>query len=382
VRILQISHAFPPTFGGVESHVHDLARGLAARGHEVTCLVGGDGEQDAGQGADPIRVVRHPAIRVQDLLAVERQGPEAVSRARGQVARVLRGIFDAHKPDVVHVHNAHHFSGLLAEAVLGEASATPVVDTVHDRVGEYLRPEVLNLPWAHVLYASHYLLEALPTRCHHSVLWLGIDLTRFTPEGPSDPRLATLPKPVLFHPARLLRWKGIHVSIAALALLRQAGVPASLVLCGSSEIVDDQDELRAYRQELGQLADRLSVSDQVHFEIFERDRMHEAYRASDLVWYPTVDPEPFGLVPLEAMATGSVIVASDSGGIRETVDDGRTGFRVPAGDASALAAASLLVLRDPELRDIIIREAVRHSEQFGLDCYLDALEHLYESLVA
>lgn len=373
MRILQISHAFPPTFGGVESHVHDLARGLTARGHDVTCLVGGAA---ADECLDGMRVVRRPELTVERLLAAERQGPRAVAAAREVMTLLLREISATCGADVVHVHNAHHFSALLAEALLAEARA-PVVNTVHDRVGEHLRPEVLDLTWSHVLYASHYLHRTLPTTRPHSVVWLGIDLTRLSPDGPVDPRLTRLPRPVIFHPARLLRWKGVHVSVAALAHLRNRGIEATLVLCGSTDIVDDQRELRAYREELVALAARLGVIDRVHFEVFERTRMAEAYRASDLVWYPTIEPEPFGLVPLEAMATGVPIVVSDGGGMRETVLDGRTGLRVPPGDATALADASLRLLEDDVLRAGITRAARRHSAAFGLEGYVDTVEKLY-----
>lgn len=263
--------------------------------------------------------------------------------------------------------------------MLAEAGG-PVVNTVHDRVGEYLHPQVLDMAWAHVLYASHYLCQALPTSRTHSVAWLGIDLQHFRPDGPRGPRLVSHARPVLCHPARLLRWKGIHVSVAALAVLSQAGVTATLVLCGSEDIVDDQHELRAYRAELVEMAARLGVAEQVHFERFERERMGEAYRAVDLVWYPTIEPEPFGLVPLEAMATGAALVASDGGGMRETVDHGRTGLRVPPGDAVALAAASPALLEDDLARSRMTRAALERSKDFGLDEYVDKIETLYKEV--
>lgn len=377
MRILQISHAFPPTYGGVESHVQDLARRLSARGHDVMCLVGGEPhESPAGEWP---HVVRRPELTVQNLLDAERQGPAAVRVAREGVARLAREIRQTYRPSIVHVHNGHHFSPLLAEAVLAEAGV-PVVNTVHDRVGEYLHPHVLDMAWAHVLYASHYLCQELPTSRTHSVAWLGIDLQHFRPDGPRDPRFARHARPVLFHPARLLRWKGIHVSVAALAVLSQAGVTATLVLCGSEDIVDDQQELRAYRAELVEMAARLGVAEQVHFERFERERMGEAYRAVDLVWYPTIEPEPFGLVPLEAMATGAALVTSDCGGMRETVDHGRTGLRVPPGDAVALAAASRELLEDDRARSRMTRAALERSKDFGLDDYVDKIEDIYKEV--
>jgi glycosyltransferase involved in cell wall biosynthesis len=376
MRILQVSHAFPPTFGGVESHVHDLAGRLVASGHEVTCLVGGQPRE--GDAAGSPRVLRAPCLTVSRLLSAQHRGGEALEGLRVEIATVLHDLLRTEDYDVVHVHNAHHFSPVLARAVLG--TGVPAMNTVHDRVGEHLHPDVLDLPWAHVTYVSHYLEEALPSRRDSSVYWLGIDLDRFAPNGPMDPRLAALPGSRILHPARLLRWKGLHVSIAALAMLVERGVDASLILCGSTEIVDDKSELARYRMELEQLADDLVVRSRVHFEVFDRGRIDEAYRSADLVWYPTVEPEPLGLVPLEAMATGTPVVCSDTGGMRETVIHGATGLRVPPGDPEALAVASQRVLQDGELRERLVAGGVRRARVFDLHSYVARVEELYEQV--
>ncbi len=378
MRILQVSHAFPPTFGGVESHVHDLVSRLVARGHEVTCLVGsGRGE---GDSEDPCPVARTPCLTVARLLSAQRRGGDALDGLRVEIEAALDGLLRRHEYDVVHVHNAHHFSPVLAHAVL--AAGLPSVNTVHDRVGEHLCPDVLDLPWSHVTYVSHYLETALPSGRPHSVSWLGIDLARFSQRGLGDGRLTALPSPRVLHPARLLRWKGVHVSVAGLAALAARGVDATLILCGSTDIVDDQSELAAYRVELEQLADSLGVRANIHFVVFGRDRIDRAYRSADLVWYPTVEPEPLGLVPLEAMATGTPVISSDTGGMRETVIHGSTGLRVPPGDAGALADASNRLLHDEHLKARLIAGGLDRAHLFDLDRYVDGIEDLYASVSA
>src|SRR6185437_3621574 len=93
----------------------------------------------------------------------------------------------------------------------------PIVTSVHDRVGEHLFPEVLTFPWAHTLFASHFLRSNLPPCTPSSVLWLGIERPRFTPQGDRDARFLPMERPVIFHPARLLRWKGVEVGLEAFA---------------------------------------------------------------------------------------------------------------------------------------------------------------------
>lgn len=389
MRILQISHAFPPTFGGVESHVWDISHGLAARGHELLVLTGGRAEP--GDGTGPVRVVREPAIGVQALLAARgglpptQLRPELLDRLGGIVA----GVAGDFRPDVVHLHNGHHFGPELARACLDTASVpwssrgsastggATMVNGVHDRVGERLCPEVLDWPWDLIVYASDYLRAALPSPRPAAVRWLGIDTTSFSPTGPVDERLAALPGPVVFHPARLLRWKGVECGLRAFARMRPVLGGGTLVLCASEDIADDPADVAAFRIELTALARRLGVADAVRFLSFDRQRIADAYRAADLIWYPTIDEEPLGLVPPEAMATGVPVIVSRSGGMVETVLDGVTGLVVEKDDPAALAAAAVRVLTDPALRAVLVAGGRERSVRFDNEVYVDWLADAY-----
>jgi glycosyltransferase involved in cell wall biosynthesis len=76
--------------------------------------------------------------------------------------------------------------------------------------------------------------------------------------------------------------------------------------------------------------------------------MAALYDEADLVVYPTIGEEPYGLVPLEAMSCGRPVVAARSGGIAETVVDGETGYVVARGDVDALSERTSLLLENPE----------------------------------
>jgi D-inositol-3-phosphate glycosyltransferase len=115
---------------------------------------------------------------------------------------------------------------------------------------------------------------------------------------------------------------------------------------------------------------------------FDRQRIPDAYRAADLIWYPTIDDEPLGLVPLEAMACGVPLVVSRSGGMRETVDDGETGLVVPRDDADALAAAAVKVLSDRTLRSSLVHNGLARAAHFGNAAYVDWLEDRYRAITA
>jgi len=125
------------------------------------------------------------------------------------------------------------------------------------------------------------------------------------------------------------------VLIEALARLRSNDVCA--VLVGS-----DQGR-RRYIHELARLADRLRVAERVRI-VGHCDDMPAALRLSDVVVNASTEPEAFGRVVIEAQAMARPVIATDHGGAVETVEHGVTGWRVPPGDADALAAALDAVL--------------------------------------
>jgi glycosyltransferase involved in cell wall biosynthesis len=378
MRVMMIAHAFPPTVGGVETHLWDVTRLLSRRGHHVMCLVGGDEDPERTDSVRNVQVVRRHALRVSDLLRARtgfyREDRSIdLLRSLGQIVHEQIGEFE---PDVVHLHNGHHFAPELAEAVL-EAAEVPVLNSVHDRVGEHMFDDTMLLGWAYTLFASQYLRGALPAAEPASVLPLGIDLRLFEPNGPSHPAFAGFERPVVFHPARLLLWKGVETSVDAFVQLRRQRGAGTLVLCSSENIVDDPGEVAALRTTLVTRAAAAGAAEHVRFLEFDRREMPAALRSCDIVWYPTLDEEPLGLVPLEAMACGVPIVVTASGGMRETVVDRVTGRVVPRGDAVALADATVALLDDPRAASSLVAAATRAVTRYGLDEYVDRLEAVY-----
>jgi glycosyltransferase involved in cell wall biosynthesis len=141
---------------------------------------------------------------------------------------------------------------------------------------------------------------------------------------------------------RLNGWKGQPVLVRALAELRRRGRDARVSLVG--DVFSGEDR---YRQHLESLAAELGVADAVTFTGF-RDDAEELLAAADVAVVPSLKPEPFGLVVVEAMAHGRPTIATDAGGPAEIVTDWVDGVLVPPGDAPALAAAVCRLADDPE----------------------------------
>lgn len=146
--------------------------------------------------------------------------------------------------------------------------------------------------------------------------------------------------PMLIIVCRLIQDKGVDIMIRVVAALA-AGHPAvRLVVVG-------QEQFAGYRRELEELAASLGVGDRVLFT-GRREDVPRLMAAADLFTMPSVR-EPFGLVFLEAMASGLPVVAARSGGVPEFVDE-RTGVLAPPDDVPAIAEAVAALLDDPERR--------------------------------
>jgi glycosyltransferase involved in cell wall biosynthesis len=183
---------------------------------------------------------------------------------------------------------------------------------------------------------------------------------------------------VLLHPARLLPWKGVHHTIELLALLRRRGMRPRLLLTDTQRIADWDGELDEYRTEITDLIAARGLQDQVDFVSPRFDEMPALYNRADVVLYPTVADEPFGLVPLEAMSSERAIVASRCGGIAETVVDGVTGYTTDPGDVEALAMRVAALLDDPRAACSMGAAGRRHvRERFDLSAYGTALDAHY-----
>ncbi len=159
-------------------------------------------------------------------------------------------------------------------------------------------------------------------------------------------------------PAALLPWKGHGMFLKAFAGLagRRPRAKALLVGAGPANAGDLRPALNQQITELG-LGDRVLMVGHVH-------DMGEVYAAMDLVAHTSIEPEPFGLVVVEAMAAGKAVVAADAGGPAEIIESGTNGCLYPIGDADALAQAMTGLLEGQALRDRLAHAAPDRARRF------------------
>ncbi|GAA4931866.1 glycosyltransferase [Streptomyces coeruleoprunus] len=340
--------------GGQNVHVARLASGLADRGHRVTVFTRRDDEDQ------PDEVEVRPGVVVHHVPAGP---PEAVPKDEllpymPEFGRHMAEVLRDEPPDLMH---SHFWMSGIAALLATRALHVPLLHTYHalgtvkrrhqraadtsppqriayerqvglacDRIVATCRDEVHELSRMHIP----------PDRV--SVVPCGVDPEQFCPAGPVAERGEARYR--LVQLGRLVPRKGAAVSITALTRLPDA----ELVIVGGPPParLDGDPEVRRLR-DVARLA---GVAERVRFTgAVSRDDVAPMLRSADVVVCPA-DYEPFGIVPLEAMACGRPVVASAVGGQLDTVADPQCGRLVPPRDPDALARAVAEFLADASLR--------------------------------
>jgi glycogen(starch) synthase len=172
---------------------------------------------------------------------------------------------------------------------------------------------------------------------------------------------------------RLVYEKGFQLALDALpGVIERVGAVRFLVAGSGTH----EAELRAQAQRLG-----LSEHG-VFLGWIGDDALHSLYRIADLCVVPSIY-EPFGLVALEAMASGCPCIVADTGGLREVVPPGeRVGLRFNGGDAEHLGVMIERLLVDGDLRDRLVTEASEHVLRFDWDDIAQRTHTIYSDLAA
>ncbi|MEV4099564.1 glycosyltransferase [Nonomuraea sp. NPDC049649] len=362
--------------GGQNVYVASLATALAARGHSVVV------HTRRSHPAQPPSVRVSPGVTVEYVPA----GPAApvpkdeLPPYMPEFTDRLADRWALRVPDVVHAH--FWMSG---QAALQAADGFPVVQTFH-ALGTVKRrwQGPADTSPAHRLATERAIglrADAVLATCGDEVDELaamgvpeqritvvpcGVDLDMFCPDGPVAPRTDG---PMVLSIGRLVPRKGVDTVIAALRRLPGA----ELVIAGGR--ADDAEAVR-----LCELADCYGLADRVHvIGSVPRERVPALMRAADVLvtvpWY-----EPFGMVPVEAMACGVPVVASAVGGHLDTVAG--CGLLVPPRRPRALARALKEVLDSPDRgREIGRAGARRARERYGWPRVAEQTEAVYTQVI-
>ena len=378
--------------GGQNVHVAALSTALARRGHRVTVYTRRDSPDV------PAKVRVQPRLEVVHVDA----GP-ATHVPKDELLPFMEALADGvvqdwgrTPPDIVHGH--FWMSGIAAlNAARSEPEGfrVPVVQTFHalgtvkrrhqgaDDTSpperRFLEPSVGRSADRIIATCSDEVFELKAMgidTAKVSIAPCGVDLDLFTSEGPADARSG--PHRIL-SVGRLVPRKGVDLVIRSLPYLKAAGfADVELLIVGGGARGQDPEAQRL----LG-LAQDLGVADQVELRgQVPREAMPAIFRSADAVactpWY-----EPFGIVPLEAMACGIPVVAAAVGGLTDSVVDHGTGLHVPPKDPAAIAEAVAMLLASPALRAKLGRAGERRAKaRFSWNRVAAETEKAYQLAVA
>jgi len=211
----------------------------------------------------------------------------------------------------------------------------------------------------------------------------GVETDRFMPGDGTRVRreLNVAPgQPLIGIVCRLDPWKGVDDFLAAAAQVAVADHDAVFAVVGGPIIGQE-----SYEDALKERARDLGLGARVRFTGWRYGpaEMPDVHRALDVLVLASREPEPFGLVLLEAMATGRPVVATRHGGPLDIVEDGRTGDLVAPRDPGAMARAIVELLRDPARRIRMGTHARERVQQhYTAQQYVAGIEAVYRELVA
>jgi len=175
---------------------------------------------------------------------------------------------------------------------------------------------------------------------------------------------------------RISHWKGQEILAQAAALVLESRPEVHFVAVGSYFADESHylDKLQALLRDLG-------IQQNFHLVDY-RSNVTDVYRALDVFVLPSIKPEPFGRVTVEAMTQGRAVIATHHGGTVELIEEGVTGLLVPPSDPKALASAVERLLADPALREGMGLAAQKYAQQhFGLCRHGQQMRQVIDQLV-
>ena len=390
-RVLILSWEYPPLIeGGLARHVRKLSEALVERDVEVHVLTRGGEESPAqeNRGGVIIHRIREPK-RPTDLgefvAWIERMNSDMLA------AGVELG--DRYSYDLVHGHD-----WLVANACdhLARRFGAPLVTTIH--ATEYGRHQgwVDKHPQTYIhgverwivnrsdrtIACSHYMREQIADifgveEEKISVIPNGIDPEDLpVPDEREMRRLrgefAAPDEKLVLLIGRLVYEKGFQLALEAMPQVIERVPKTRFLVAGSG----------THEAQLHQQAEDLGL---MHYGTFlgwiGDDVLHSLYRIADLTVVPSIY-EPFGLVALEAMASGCPCIVADTGGLREVVPHEAAGLRFRSRDPKALADVAVRVLADDALGRRLVADGLEHIRRFDWADVAERTAALYEQLAA
>jgi L-malate glycosyltransferase len=372
MRILVLTHEFPPVGGGGGHVAQDISNRLVRRGHEIRVLTAHFEGLSSDETVEGVRIQRVPSKRRVAFRA------EFLEMARYDWAALTFGLslIREWRPDLIHVHFAVPAGA--AAFVLSKLMGVPYVLTVHlgdvpgalpektDRWFKWIYP-FTPLIWrnaAKIVAVSEFTrrLALEHYRFPMDVIPNGVDMDGL----PGRPPYQSAPRIVFA--GRFVEQKNPAHLVEALSMLKD--LPWTCSMLGDGPLLVSVREMATGCG----LSERFSFPGWVTPE-----EVLNAFARSDILVLPSRS-EGLSVVGVQALGMGLALVLSDVGGNGELVRDGENGFLFPAGNVDALAASLQKLLEDPAMLQSARQKSREMAKKFDLETIVDQYETLFSQV--
>ncbi len=388
MKILMLTWEYPPrVVGGISKVVYDLSHRLINDGHEVTVVTYRDGNAPYEENDKGVMVYRvdnymiHPNNFIDWIMQLNFN---MVSKATELINK--NGNFD-----VIH---AHDWLVTYAAKSLKNSYKIPLVCTIHatesgrnsgihDETQRYINDTewLLTYESSQVIVNSNFMkndiqrIFGLPYD-KINVIPNGVNLNKFSGvvrDYDFRRQYAMDNEKIILYVGRLVYEKGVQHLIGAMPKILANYHDAKLVICGRGGMLD----------ELRQEAHNLGIDNKVYFAGYcDTKKVQKMYKCADVAVFPSTY-EPFGIVALEGMLSGTPTVVSDVGGLNEIVDHGVNGMKSYAGNSNSIADSVLSLLFDAKLCDTVSKNAIKKvKEQYNWNKIAQDTHYVYEQAIS
>lgn len=374
MKVALVSEYYYPLLGGITEHVHNLALSLDKRGHDVTVVT--HNLKPRKHHHYPDGPVKFSVVRFGKGIPIYSNGSIARITVGKRLGSTLQKFFQQEKFDVIHAHSP--LTPILPVIALRKSNAPVTVGTFHtyfDRSRGYAMLPKKSA--AHMdkmdgkIVVSEACIEALSRyfETDYEVIPNGVDPDYFTPDAPVLPEFNDGKLNILFV-GRFDPRNGLRTMIDAFKIVKSRYSNCRLIVVGDGP-------LRPYYRSLVSK----ELAPDIHFAGLVNGGRPSYYASADIYCSPCTKAS-FGVVLLEAMASGKPVVASDINGYRLVMQDGKQGILVGETGPAAFAEALLRLLRDPELRHRMGEHGRKTVlAKYSWDLVAEQVEQLYLKLL-
>ncbi len=377
-KILVYTNLFPPQeLGGYGRKMWEFAYELKLRGHAIKVL-SGDAPYLWKEPSVDEAILESCVSRCLELYGKWSEGSVSTIEDRERIASISRQnaaraveALAEFEPDFCLMGNLDLIGYLAIEQLT--LRGVPIVQCMGNEVPGW--PKDFKPDWDCYVAgpASQFLKSKMERQgfelTRSEVLYPGARIDRFYREI-----LPNLDIPRIVFAGLLMPYKGAHTLVAALQLLQQAGIEFRTVIAG-----DSTD--RGYVEGLKSIVSQGGMGDWIQFPGFlDRAALNEVFCRSNILVFPSVFEEPFGISQVEALAAGLTVITSGRGGSPEIIRDGIDGIVFRVEDPTDLAKRIAQLVADPTSWRELTRAGRERALAFSIPATVDRIESLFAAM--